>query len=304
MRVNEIIERANCLRKSHGSFYRPSDSNDVEKRYTRIALLKMREELNDLTPADSHHAHEYFVLNMFKMFHSFDESKLKNPTELSSIHDLRVPKELLPMKRDVYEKIIADLKTFAIFPKDYTSYKKFKRNLQANDLTKRSLDAVYEFIREKREVGASWLELGTKFYSILGDDLYDVVSILTKGRLILRSGARHTRYIHQKFADPWMIHSYKIMRLQKECLPILPAESLYVVVDEKNKESENINSAATDGNQAGFEEDPDLADDGKKNRGGNDADASQSGQRKIQKSRTCLLQRKEIYRAAKQLDLE
>lgn len=159
MRVNEIIERSNFLRDARGPYYRTTDPSDVDKRYTRLALLKMREELNDLTPNDSHHAHEYFVLNMFKIFYSLQQTKVQNPTNVSSINEMEIPTELLPLKRDVYSKLLADLKKFCIFPRLDVCYGKFRRDLQASEIFKRGLDAVYEFLRDKKEVGASLEQL-------------------------------------------------------------------------------------------------------------------------------------------------
>ncbi|XP_043286772.1 general transcription factor 3C polypeptide 1 [Venturia canescens] len=328
VRVNQLIERSNCEKfQLSSSHHRTCESsNDMQKRYTRLAMLQMREELSDLASSDSHHAHEYFVLNMFKIYHSLRRSNVDKEATAAASSDGSSsgpelpPKELLALNRQNYSAIIADLKKFAIFPKAATSgasYYKFRQDLPESDLFKRGLDAVYEFIRDRREVGASLSQLLTKFYSILGDQLFDILSVLKQGRIVLRSGVTNTRYVHQNYADPWLIHSYKIMRLQKEAHQNLSPGSLYVVPEEKNKET-NEGRQTSKNNQindslesneamevATIEEKQEIEECTRNDQAApDDSETAKPNQSKMQKSRTCLLPTKDIYRAAKQLDLD
>jgi len=59
--------------------------------------------------------------------------------------------------------------------------------------------------------------------------LYDIVSLLTKNSIFLRSGVTKPRYIHHHYVDPWLIRSYKIYRLEQES--VVPfKDSVYATI--------------------------------------------------------------------------
>jgi len=61
--------------------------------------------------------------------------------------------------------------------------------------------------------------------------LYKVVSLLTENHIFVRSGVTNPRYIHNRYADPWLIHSYKIYRLEHEsAMPF--KESIYATMQQ------------------------------------------------------------------------
>ncbi|KAG7208455.1 hypothetical protein KM043_014681 [Ampulex compressa] len=333
-RVSDILRNAS-VDKSYSNPYLITDgTSEVTKRYTRIALLRMREELSELTVADSHHAHEYFVVNMFKISYGLQSSDCPENTELKTLKNYSIPKDLLPLELNVVEDLIREVKEFATFPKDGPSYNDCKKALLRKlPVDANLLDTVYKFIRDKKEFGASVPELLEKFGSSLENKLYTIVTILTRERLFLRSGVTTVRYIHHRHADPWLINSYKIYRLEKESLPPVPRGSVYVTESEtvENKSSDFEESLEVHRDSISLPEDSPTKEDPsdtrivdeamaeeaasvevgdedqkeaieKPHQGDSEEEPSVQTKRRIQRKRTRLLPQRDICRAAKQLD--
>ncbi|XP_063986134.1 general transcription factor 3C polypeptide 1 [Diachasmimorpha longicaudata] len=264
------------------------DSADSGPRHTRIALLTMREELNEDVP-DSHHAHEYFVVNTFGIFFSFPH--LRGEIEDHPGGSLMKSERLLMVRDDMYKEVLADLRKFAVFPREFPRYDEIKRLSEVEDIKESEIDIIYDFVRDRREQGATLKQLVMQFHEVLDKRLYDILSFLTDQKLFLRSGVTDMHYIHHNFVDPWLIQSIRIMRLQKEALPPVPPGIVYVL----NSESDDAQSAKK----------PEAAGSSKKtpSEQGSPTVPANEQQKNLQKKRTCLLQTKDIYTAAKKLDL-
>ncbi|KAK2581360.1 hypothetical protein KPH14_008126 [Odynerus spinipes] len=312
------------------------DTSDIQKRYTRLALLKIREELNELSVTDSYHAHEYFVVNMFKIFYYLESSNLTHGKDYEDFKGCVVPSDILPLSLKTVTEITNELNKLAIFPKDNTSYADFKRNMHGKvsyDWTK--IDAIYKFVKEKKEIGASVEDLMLKFRKNFGKDLYGIVSFLTENYLFLRSGVTTPRYIHHHFAHPWLIHSYKIFRLERESLLPMPKGSVYLTEGEtiggdntnndidynknsmdlsyeestsvnslQNKEKEDISSidqSQTDTILNSNSVNQNSASNYHSSE--NEEDQSVHSIKRMQRKRTSLLPQKDVYTSAKRLDL-
>lgn len=164
-RVSNIILSTTDDKNCANANAKLDDTNDVQKRYTRLALLKIREELNELSVTDSHHAHEYFVVNMFKIFYYLESSKARHREDYEDFKSYSVPSDVLPLKLKAASDVINELNKFAIFPKNNISYTEFKRNMKGKvpyDWMK--IDAIYKFVREKKEIGASTEELMVRIF--------------------------------------------------------------------------------------------------------------------------------------------
>lgn len=83
-----------------------------------------------------------------------------------------------------------------------------------------------------------------------GNQLAEILLLLTKNRLVLRAGIVAVRYIHHRYINPWIIHSYKILRLEKESHEALPEGSVYVLdsedetINKENEETSRVTTAA------------------------------------------------------------
>ena len=136
-----------------------SDIHDVRTRQTRIAMLKMREELHDLTFHDSHHAHEYFVVNSFKLLCSLVASEEEKQKAIN-YQEMELPKKLLPVNIEMVNKVLDDVKKCAVFPKNSLSLDDFRKEVMEMKLFNWDhVNSVCKFIKAKAEFGATLHEL-------------------------------------------------------------------------------------------------------------------------------------------------
>lgn len=145
---------------SYLNSYCKIDDSDIQKRYTRIALLRMREELSELTVADSHHAHDFFVVNFFKIFYSLHRPNEQIRSENDIFKGLSLPRDLLPLRLSAANDVVQEINKFAVFPKENVSFSDFKKSLQSDfPLNLSHMEALYKFVCGKKELGASIQEL-------------------------------------------------------------------------------------------------------------------------------------------------
>lgn len=70
-------------------------------------------------------------------------------------------------------------------------------------------------------------------------DLYKAVSLLTENHIFLRSGVTSSHYIHHRYVNPWLIHSYKIYRLEQES--VVPfKDSVYATMQQGKTDETKI----------------------------------------------------------------
>lgn len=81
----------------------------------------------------------------------------------------------------------------------------------------------------------------------LDDRLADILSLLSDRRIVLRAGIVTVRYVYHRYVNSWIIHSYKILRLEKESHQTIPEGSVYVLDNEEcpiDKETNRVTTAA------------------------------------------------------------
>ncbi|XP_011252958.2 general transcription factor 3C polypeptide 1 [Camponotus floridanus] len=327
-RVNEIIKNVPSETSYFSPFSKLNDTNDIEKKYTRIAMLGMRE---GITEADSHHAHEYFVVNSFKMFYSLETSSLATSSassnEIENFKNYSIPSQLIPLRIDAVNDLLNKLNRTAIFPKSGISYTDYKDEIMTKKkkipVEWKYVDAVCEFVREKKEVGACSQELQDKFFDKQGTNLYKAVSLLMENHIFLRSGVTNPRYIHHRYVDSWLIHSCKIYRLEQES--VVPfKDSIYAKMQQgetvktnieinakQNKEDTEIDSAipstSSDSQGKNVEEVEEKKDE-KADNGLNNEDEEKEDSEINEETHgkrmqiTCLLPQRDVYKSVAQLD--
>jgi len=126
----------------------------------------MKEELNDLSMTDSHHAHEYFVVNSFRIFYSLElSSTIETLNNVENFQGYSIPNQLVPLKIETVNDFLSELNQTAVFPKNIVSYTDYKNEFMTKnkELTEainwKYADAVYEFVQEKKEIGVCSQEL-------------------------------------------------------------------------------------------------------------------------------------------------
>jgi hypothetical protein len=69
--------------------------------------------------------------------------------------------------------------------------------------------------------------------------LAEVLALLTKSRILYRSGVTAVHYIYHMYMKPWLVHSYKLLRLEREKQQPPPQQAVMnVAVQEDHDSSE------------------------------------------------------------------
>lgn len=141
--------------------------------------------------------------------------------------------------------------------------------------------------------------------------------MLSEFRQIIRSGVTVVRFIHNQYIDPWLIHSYKILRLEQEAQPLVPKGSAYVLDDDpktpKQKSPRKSNPKSpkpveileSDQNEVTMEKtNTEGLDEPSRLSTSEGGDPSESQPRRSSRKKTVLLKQYDVFRAAQMLDLE
>lgn len=172
-RVSEIIRNVSPETSYFRSHNKIEDTSDVQKKYTRITMLRMREELNDLSVTDSHHAHEFFVVNSFRMFYDLKTSPSTASAPLNDVENFNghsVPSQLVPLKIEIVNDFLDELNQTTIFPKNSISCTDYKTEIvkkKKEIFDWKHVDAVYEFVQEKKEIGVCSQELLVIYFFLM-----------------------------------------------------------------------------------------------------------------------------------------
>ncbi|XP_012286729.1 general transcription factor 3C polypeptide 1 isoform X2 [Orussus abietinus] len=221
-RTNDIINNAPCEDGWQNSSRSYGNLVDATKCYTRMALLTMREELNNLTLTDSHHAHEYFVVNAFKVFYAIKTAS----SQVLDSHQHKLLAEELQTLVNFGQQIIQNLKRTTLFHENRLSYTDLRCYIRERSLVFwEHIDSVTKFIFQYKEMGTSVKELSENFPELWESALYEILFLLVEIQAVLRCGVTVVRYVHRKYADPWLLHSQKISRLVRESLPVPSLEN-------------------------------------------------------------------------------
>lgn len=158
--VQDIINSKNAMNSSSTGIGWKNDANDSTIRQTRIAMLKMREELHDLTFSDNHHAHDFFVVNSFKLFYSLRLKEGGPSGELITYRGSNLPRELVPLEPNLVDETVKNLREFAVFPKESISYADLKREMTSSDEFKwKNVIDVCNYIASGQEFGITLKDL-------------------------------------------------------------------------------------------------------------------------------------------------
>lgn len=171
MQLRDCTENLEEVQNKPVDLVTTPDVQDVRTRQTRIAMLKMREELHDLTFHDSHHAHEYFVVNSFRLNYSLvvSEEEKQNST---FYQNMELPKSLLPIDIEAANTVLDSVKKDAIFPKNILPFDSLKEEIiKANTLDWDDVKAIYNFIKSKAEFGATLHELTVSLSMFLNQSI-------------------------------------------------------------------------------------------------------------------------------------
>lgn len=75
--------------------------------------------------------------------------------------------------------------------------------------------------------------------------LADILALLTKSRILYRSGVTTVHYIYHMFMKPWLVHSYKLLRLERENQPIAPQHAVMKIAAQDSHDCSEKQSEKT-----------------------------------------------------------
>ncbi|KAK3919691.1 General transcription factor 3C polypeptide 1 [Frankliniella fusca] len=200
----------------------------VARAATRIALYMMREE-NESSDVgvfkETQHAHDFFVVNSCKVVCRLKEDiSTDAPTEAlvgidpkGSRIKCAVSRSLLPVDAALASEVLEDIKTKAIFVGPTLSDDDVLAALVPHGYDGPLMKALLLFVASKNEFGASMADIQGKFgnfKSILATTL----KALVDEQIFLRAGVTKLVLVHHKKVRPWLIHSKKLLRLDREKL--------------------------------------------------------------------------------------
>ncbi|XP_046395465.1 general transcription factor 3C polypeptide 1 isoform X2 [Ischnura elegans] len=204
-------------------------TNNAVCAASRIALFLMRKELTESPQIDSHHAHDFFVVNACEIY-----------CTTSDVNGLLEP---INSQTKLMESVLQKIKSSSILPDGYTSFldlhKKYLE-MSSNPLDWKYACELVDFVDHAREVGVTLKELRDKFNRRIGTfSLAQHLSIIAKERIFIRAGVTCVRYVHYEYIKPWVVHSNKLLRLQKE--NVIPTEVKLMNLDGGSKSPKKAN---------------------------------------------------------------
>ncbi|GFG28372.1 hypothetical protein Cfor_01748 [Coptotermes formosanus] len=186
------------------------------------------------------------------------ESEIENadgnenaPVTTLSIKDIErhVPESFLPITsketKKVLEKIVSNLMVSDEDVREEEVESAFILSGAADSDWKKA-KGIITYVMEKKEVGATMKEIRRKFRkpeSVMS--LAEVLALLTKSRILYRSGVTTVHYIYHMYMKPWLVHSYKLLRLEREKLVPPPQEAVINVAPQDSDDASEKQSGKT-----------------------------------------------------------
>lgn len=75
--------------------------------------------------------------------------------------------------------------------------------------------------------------------------LAEVLALLTKSQILYRSGVTTVHYIYHMYMKPWLVHSYKLLRLERENQVPAPQEAVMNVAPQVSNDAFEKQSGKT-----------------------------------------------------------
>ncbi|KAG8234935.1 hypothetical protein J437_LFUL015503 [Ladona fulva] len=200
---------------------------------SRIALYMMRKELTDSPNIDPHHAHDFFVVNSCEVF--------------CEKMDMETTLEYIQSQTKASEAVLEKIKSSTILPEEYCSlntlYYVYDKE-GADESEWRFACEIMNFVGHGKEVGVTVSELREKFGGHVGKfSLSTHLMIMSRERVLVRVGITTTRYVHYEYTKPWLVHSNKMLRLQRDKLNPTEARGL-ILHDDGQSSSEPTTDGA------------------------------------------------------------
>lgn len=214
----------------------------VARAATRIALYMMREE-NEKSDVgkfqETQHAHDFFVVNSCKVVCRLKEDLSTDaPTEALVGIDPKgsrikcgVSRSLLPVNAALATEVLEDIKKKAVFVGPTLPEEEILTDLVSRGYDGPLMRSLLLFTSSKNEFGASMNDLRETFSNF--KSIFCVtLGALVDEQLLLRAGVTKLVIVHYRKVRPWLIHSKKLLRLDREKLTPTDGKVMALAGDE------------------------------------------------------------------------
>ncbi|GLH04289.1 Uncharacterized protein GBIM_10026 [Gryllus bimaculatus] len=215
----------------------------VARAATRIALFMMKEEMDDSNQVkNNQHAHDFFVVNSCSVFCHINKNKCVCTNDLAEPHCKQHDKcnsKIFPLTQKEIDEILNTIKSQAIV---YLQEPAVEKCFECAPVDFQPiLQEVIDFVESKKHLGVTLPQIQA-FYEIRETGtvkLAEVLSLLVHHRVLIRAGVTILRYVHRRHVWPWLAHTFKFLRLERE--KVVPSGSRIISCSEDNDNtSKNI----------------------------------------------------------------
>ncbi|XP_075236331.1 general transcription factor 3C polypeptide 1 [Lycorma delicatula] len=224
--------------------------NVVAKAASRIALYLMRDDLSNkatgMVPREMEHAHDFFVVNSCSVYVKINKCNLKQNGDFNEENDLFMNNEIIDDHR--IKNILEMLRNSAVFHDNSalpTGSQDVDKNKVINEIinnifTSDQIDLVKSIINKiesNKELGLTSNEIVNEFgNSVI---IVDILNKLIDVSIILHTGVVYSRYVYYSFTRPWLIHSYRSIRMEKDArVPV--KNSNFIKLSKKSDDTEDV----------------------------------------------------------------
>lgn len=220
--------------------YTPTDDGSVcnatslARTASRIALYMMREELEDKMVENNQHAHDFFVVNSCTLYCRIN--KLPLDTTNQEFKD-SIRKKVYPLEKEKIKSTLDDLSSRIVVKVEKIDEEELRTsfiNSGQSESDWAKMLKIISYLAYKKELGAR-----LKQFEIVCKRHFkelpfsETVSFLTQNGVAIRTGVTEIRYIHWKYAGPWLVKTRRLCRLNREKMKPSMAKGLRVVGNKK-----------------------------------------------------------------------
>ncbi|XP_069672695.1 general transcription factor 3C polypeptide 1 [Periplaneta americana] len=150
-----------------------------------------------------------------------------------------VPADLVPITQKEVKKILDDIGKNLVVSEDHVTAEEVKEKFFSSGTSEadwKKAEDILAFVQKKKEIGATMQELRKNFRKQKSPmSLAEILALLSKSHILYRSGVTTVHYIYHMFMKPWLVHSYKLLRLEREKQVLPPHDAVMKVAGPDNQ---------------------------------------------------------------------
>ncbi|XP_069972402.1 general transcription factor 3C polypeptide 1 isoform X2 [Penaeus vannamei] len=220
-----------------------TSQNKSQSSASRLGLYMMRDQLTlaEVDQINIQHAQEHLVVNACDI-----TIRLRAPPDLQEEVDEAIARDdleavdnlLLPLPKSVVAEALEKRRrvTLEIWNPLEDVANKWREEGEAEEFVD-SVKEVFEYIHSRREVGASICELKERYNQHCPWPVSYILYRMEEARLVLRVGVALVRWVTMAYTKPWLIHTNKITRGNRQSVKLQGVYKMNLNNPEKEAET-------------------------------------------------------------------